>query len=155
MEFDGYDNWDSALYDHNIDVDTKAGSAQLIKTELITDEMGNITDATFDVISRTERAKKELIITDTAADKASLVIYTNSSPDGEFVLEVNGISNTITFDKKRMLTGGWNRADVDPKHLKKGLNTFVIYPSGDNAITLYIDNCRYPNRSAKVWVLQN
>ena len=87
MIFDGSDNWDSALYCPNIDGDSNPGSAQLIKSELISDEMGNITDATYDVIAGSIRAKKELVITDPAADKATLIIYTNSSPAGEFILK--------------------------------------------------------------------
>ncbi|MBN1291237.1 MAG: transglutaminase domain-containing protein [Candidatus Latescibacteria bacterium] len=149
MKFDGSDKWDKALYDYNIDVDSKPGSVQLIKTDLITDEMGNITDATYDVISGNVRAKKEIGIIDPSADTAVLILYTNAVPSGEFIIEVNGKANTVTFDDKRMLTGGWARADVDPKQLKKGLNTFVIYAKGNNSIDLYIDNGLYPNRSAK------
>ena len=149
MEFDGTDNWDNTLYGPAIDVETEPGSVRLLKSELIADEMGNMTDATFDNISKNERAKKEFIIDDPSADKATLVIYTNGVPKGTFNLEVNGTKNTVTFDPKRMLTGGWCRVDVDPKQLKKGLNSFVLYPAGDNSLQLYIDNCRQPNRSSK------
>jgi hypothetical protein len=149
MSFDGKDHWDSALYDRNIDVDTQPGSARLIKTELISDEMGNITDATVETVSWNVRAKKELMIENPAADKATLIIYTNGSPGSDFILEVNGVNNPVNFDPNRMLTGGWSRIDVDPKQLKKGLNTFVLYPAQVNSLTLYIDNCRLPNRSAK------
>ena len=149
MVFDGADKWDNTLYDYNIETDTSPGAVQLIKTELISDEMGNITDATFDIIGSSERAKKEIVIPDPAAEKATLLIYTNGIPEGQFILEVNSTANAITFDKNRLLTGGWSRADVDPRQLKKGLNTFVIYPSGNNSISLYLDNCRFPNRSAK------
>lgn len=147
--FDGTNRWDSALYDWNIDVDTSPGSARLIKTELISDEMGNITDATLETVSWNVRAKKELFIQNPAADKATLLLYTNGNPGSDFILEVNGVNNPVSFDAKRMLTGGWSRIDVDPKQLKKGLNTFVIYPAQVNSITLYIDNCLLPNRSAK------
>ncbi len=149
MDFDGADRWDSQLYGYTIDVDTNPGSAQLIKTEFITDEMGNITDATIDNITGNIRACKELIIDDPAADRATLLIYTNGAPKGQFTLEVNGKANTITVDPKRLLTGGWSRADIDPVQLKKGLNTFVIYPAGNGSISLYIDNCLFPNRSAR------
>ncbi len=147
--FDGSDRWDSCLYVLNIDVDTKPGNACLIKTELISDEMGNITDGTREIVSGNIRAKKELIVTDPSAEKVTLIIYTRNFPEGSFIIEVNGTKNTITFDKERMLTGGWSRADIDPKQLKKGLNTFVVYPTGSNSVWLYIDNCRFPNRSAK------
>ena len=153
MAFDsgclGKDRWDSALYDRNIDVDTSPQNARLIKIELIADEMGNITDATLETVSWNVRAKKELFIQDPAADKATLLIYTNGNPGSAFILDVNGITNAVDFDAKRMLTGGWSRIDVDPKQLKKGLNTFIIYPAQLNSITLWIDNCRLPNHSAK------
>jgi len=29
------------------------------------------------------------------------------------------------------------------------MNTFVVYTTGPNSVCLYIDNCRFPNRSAK------
>ncbi len=147
--FDGTNRWDEVLYDRNIDVDTSPGSARLLKTEIIADEMGNITDATMEQLTGSLRAKKELVIADPAADKATLLVYTSMPQDGKFILEVNGTANTITFDTDRRLTGGWNRVDVDPKQLKKGLNTFVIYPAPGNTLTLFIDNCRYPNRSAR------
>jgi hypothetical protein len=147
--FGGSDKWDSCLYDHNIDVDTEPGNALLIKTELISDEMGNITDATRENVSGAIRAKKELIVPDPSASEAALIIYTGYAPKGPFNIEINGIKNTVTFDQKRMLTGGWTRADIDPGQLKKGLNTFVIYPAEGNSIQLHIDNCRNPNRSAK------
>lgn len=147
--FDGGDRWDSALYDANIDVDSQPGRARLIKTDLIADEMGNITDATTETVSWNVRAKKELVVDDPSCDKATLLLYTNSSPGNDFVLEVNGTPNPVNFDAKRMLTGGWSRIDVDPKQLKKGLNTFVIYPAQVNSLNLWIDNCRLPNRSAK------
>ncbi|MCE5251512.1 transglutaminase-like domain-containing protein [bacterium] len=149
MTFDGSDAWDSALYDRSIDVSTNPGTAQLLKTELIADEMGNITDATLDVLGKGERARKELVIPDPAAEKATLLIYTTGIPEGQFTIKVNGTPVAVTFDKDRMLTGGWCRADIDPRLLKRGINTFVIYPSGSNSIALYIDNCRFPNRSAK------
>jgi hypothetical protein len=149
MVFDGKDRWDSALYDRNIDVDTSPGSAQLLKTELIADEMGNITDATVERVSWNVRAKKELIIEDPAAEKATLLIYTQSNPGNDFIIEVNGVNNAVSFDARRMLTGGWCRADINPKQLKKGINTFVIYPAQVNSLNLWIDNCRLPNRSAK------
>ena len=148
-DFDGADRWDSTLYGHAIDVDTNPGSAQLIKTQLISDEMGNITDSTLDVITGNARARKELIIENPSADGATLIIYTNGVPSGQFIIEINGTANTVAFDPKRMLTGGWSRADVDPALLKKGLNTFVIYPAGSGSLTLSIDNCRFPNRSAR------
>ena len=59
MAFDGSDRWDTVLYDYNIDVDTNPGSAQLLKTELISDEMGNMTDATYDIVTGSIRAKKD------------------------------------------------------------------------------------------------
>ena len=67
--FDGGDRWDSALYDANIDVDSQPGSVRLIKTDLIADEMGNITDATSETVSWNVRAKKELIVDDPSCDK--------------------------------------------------------------------------------------
>ena len=114
IKFDGSDNWDMALYDFNIDVDSNPGAVQLIKTDLIIDEMGNITDATYDSVSGNIRAKKEIDISDPAADNAVLIIYTNAIPKGEYILEVNGKGNNVTFDGERMLTGGWARVDVDP-----------------------------------------
>ena len=147
--FDGGNRWDSCYYDWNIDVDTQPGSASLIKTELIADEMGNITSATIETVSGNVRAQKELFIQDPAADKATLLVFTDRPPESDIILEVNGVDNPVSFDSKRRLTGGWNRIDVDPKQLKKGLNTFVIYTAQANSITLAIDNCRFPNRSAK------
>ena len=97
--YDGSDRWDSCLYDLNIDVDTKPGNARLIKTELISDEMGNITDATREIVSGNIRVKKELIITDPTAEKATLIIYTRDFPEGSFIIEINGTKNTIIFDK--------------------------------------------------------
>ncbi|HUT62821.1 MAG TPA: hypothetical protein VMZ04_02575, partial [Anaerolineae bacterium] len=159
MIFDGSDRWDSCLYDRNIDVDTQPGSARLLKTELIADEMGNSTDATRERMGGSLRAKKEFYITDPSADAATLLIYndtfgTNNTTlfqalKSTMIIEVNGQKNTVTFDPKRNLTGGWSRADIDPKQLRKGLNTFVIYPANNDSINLYIDNCLYPNRSAK------
>ena len=149
LVFDGKNRWDSALYDRNIDVDSAPGSARLIKTDLIADEMGNITDATTEQVSWNVRAKKELFIDDPIAEKATLLVYTQSSPGNDFILEVNGVNNPVNFDAARMLTGGWARIDVNPKQLKKGLNTFILYPAEVNSLTLWIDNCRYPNRSAR------
>ena len=149
LVFDGKDRWDSALYDRNIDVDSVPGSARLIKTDLIADEMGNITDATTEQVSWNVRAKKEIIIEDPVAEKATLLVYTQSAPAMNFILEVNGVNNPVNFDGARMLTGGWARIDVNPKQLKKGLNTFILYPAEVNSLTLWIDNCRYPNRSAR------
>jgi len=149
MVFDGKGGWDDCLYDYNIDVDSEPGCVSLIKTELIADETGNITDATREIVAGSVRAKKELLIENPAADGATLLIYTNSRPKGTYVLEINGKPTKVTFDEKRMLTGGWCRADIDPKRLRKGLNTFVIYASGGDSIPLYIENTKYPDRSAR------
>lgn len=149
MVFDGTDRWDCCIYDHNIDADTNPSAVQLLKNELITDEMGNITDATVERISGKIRARKLFLLENPKTEQATLIIYTNSSPGGKFIIEVNGIKNTVTFDPERMLTSAWSRADVDPKQLRKGLNTIDIYAAENNSINLWIDNCRYPNRSAK------
>jgi len=147
--FDGSAKWDECLYDSSIDTETIPGSVTILKSQLITDDTGNITDATKEQITSFIRAKKEFIIDYPSAEKAVLLLYTNSVPGGSFIIEVNGNVNTITFDKDRMLTGGWSRADINPKQLKKGLNTFVIYPTQANELSLYIDNSIFPNRSAK------
>ena len=109
MEFDGKDRWDSSLYDRHIDVSTNPGSARLIKTEIIADEMGNTTDATLEYVRGKMRAKKELYIDNPAAEKATLVLYNGSHQGGSFILEVNGKANTITFDKERVLGGGFEK----------------------------------------------
>ncbi len=146
--FDGAKEWDDVLYDRNIDVDSAPGSARLLKTELFADEMGNVTDATLERTTQNTRARKDIVIEDPAADSAVLVVYTQAGA-AKVILEVNGVKNEVQFDAKRMLGGGWSRIDVDPKQLRKGLNTFVLYPAGDGALNLWIDNSRFPNRSAR------
>lgn len=149
ISFTGDANWDGELYDYAIDVNSVPGSTQLLETELISDEMGNITDATYDVITPKIRARKDFLIPDPASDDAVLLIYTNNTKAMEIVVEVNGTARTVTTDPKRALTGGWIRADLDPGLLKKGLNTVVLYPAGDDQFNLFIENSLYPNRSAR------
>ena len=149
MSVSGVDGWDSCLYDKNIDTGSDPGAAKLLKTDLIADETGNITGQTRELVTSYLRAKKELIIENPEADAATLLLYTNTAPGSAFILEVNDTVTTVTFDRERMLTGGWARADIDPKLLRKGLNTFVIYPPQANTMYLYVENGILPNRSAR------
>ena len=147
--FTGDDNWDGELYDYAIDVDSVPGSARLLKTELIADETGNMTDATYEVITSDIRARKDFMITDPAVDSAVLLVYVNTPKELQLVVEVNGTPKTVTTDPKRSLTGGWVRVDVDPDLLKKGLNTVVLYSAGSEEFNIFIENSLYPNRSAR------
>ena len=70
------EDWDNTLYDWKVDVTTSPGNVKLLKTELITDEMGVTTGNMEEVIIGKTWVKKEFLLDDVAAESHSASLPT-------------------------------------------------------------------------------
>ncbi len=154
--FSSAKDWDNTLYDWKIDVTTSPGDVKLLKTELITDEMGVTTGKMKEIVIGKTCIKKEFLLDNIEADKALLLIHWNvhgipqlSKDDFFLWVIVNDNPIKLTLDYDRMLTGSWVRCDVPIEFLKEGVNTIVLKNDTDFGFAVSIEASRIPNRSAK------
>ena len=149
-------DWDNTLYDWKIDVTTSPGDVKLLKTELISDEMGVTTGNMEEIVIGKTWVKKEFLLDNVEADKGVLLIHwnefsTNELREKDFYLWVIVNNNPIKliFDVDRMLSGGWIRCDVPVEFFKPGINSVILKNETDHKFIISVEASRIPNRSAK------
>jgi len=154
--FTSVKDWDNTLYDWKVDVTTSPGDIKLLKTELISDEMGVTTGKMEEIVIGKTWIKKEILLDDVEADKGVLLIHWNEYStkvlrEKDFFLWVIVNDNPIKlfFDVDRMLTGGWIRCDVPLEFLKPGINTIILKNETVHKFIISLEASKIPNRSAK------
>ena len=147
-------DWDATLYDWKIDVGPSG--VGLLKTELVTDEMGITTGGMSEDVIGNTWIKKEFMLDKVQAASAVLLIHFNRYVPEEFKkaggflwVDVNGRAIKLDIDFPRMLTGGWVRCDVPVAYLVPGLNSVVIRNETKAPFYASIEASKVPNRSAK------
>ncbi len=130
-------DFSGCLRDRFIDTDSGPG-VRLTPTFLLTNEPGVARDY-FDELSQSTFARVEFELYSDRVGGAQLLFYVNDNVTTQtqpMSVRVNGEEPlSHTQDPERMLTGGWDRADVPAAMLARGGNEFVF---GDNGV-LYID----------------
>jgi hypothetical protein len=152
--FESPKDWDTTLYDWKIDVGPSG--VGLLKTELVTDEMGITTGGMNEDVIGDTWIKKEFQLDKVQAESALLLIHFNRyvpedfKKQGGFLwVDVNGHAIKLDIDIPRMLTGGWVRCDVPVAYLVSGLNSVVIRNETQSPFYASIEASKAPNRSAK------
>jgi hypothetical protein len=149
-------DWDNTLYDWKIDAASVPGAVKMLRTELITDEVGVTTLNMDEVIQGSTWIKKEFLLDQVQAESAVLLIHWNKydieaykKKNGLFWVDVNGHAIRLDVDFDRMLTGGWIRCDVPVWYLRPGVNDVILRNDSDYAFVISVEASRQPNRSAK------
>ena len=122
-------------HDRFIHVD--GGRIQLAPTLLLTNEMGVCGDLEESLTAR-EWSKVEFDVPSAQVKGAELLFYVNADTRTQttpMTLFVNGQRLSHRQRPERMLTGGWDRTRIPPRHLREGRNEFVFASSG----VLHID----------------
>jgi hypothetical protein len=152
--FESPKDWDATLYDWKIDVGPDG--VGLLKTELVTDEMGITTGGMNEDVIGDTWIKKEFQLDKVQAASALLLIHFNRyvpedfKKQGGFLwVDVNGHAIKLDIDIPRMLTGGWVRCDVPVAYLVPGLNSVIIRNETKSPFFASIEASKTPNRSAK------
>jgi hypothetical protein len=152
--FESPKDWEATLYDWKIEVGPDG--VGLLKTELVTDEMGITTAGMSEDVIGDTWIRKDFMLDKVQAASALLLIHFNRyvpadfKKDGGFLwVEVNGRAIKLEVDVPRMLTGGWVRCDVPVAYLVTGLNTVVIRNETKAPFYASLEASRAPNRSAK------
>ena len=152
--FESPRDWDATLYDWKIDVGP--AGVGLLKTDLVTDEMGITTGTMNEDLIGDTWIKKEFQLDNIQAASAVLLIHFNRYVPEEFKKQggflwvaVNGHAIKLEIDIPRMLTGGWVRCDVPVAYLVSGLNSVVIRNETQSPFYASIEASKVPNRSAK------
>lgn len=147
-------DWDATLYDWKIEVGP--AGVGLLKTELITDEMGMTTGGMSEDVIGATWIKKDFQLDKVQAASAVLLIHFNRYVPEDFKkaggflwVDVNGRAIKLDIDIPRMLTGGWVRCDVPVAYLVPGLNSVVIRNETKTPFYASLEASKVPNRSAK------
>lgn len=154
-EFGTKEEFEEATRDRGIEI-TNDG-VRLTRFVIIADEMGRINSRTFDRISGKVWAKKEFWIEDPDVFSAKLCIFNFCEKGGEgapLYIEINGIGNGRTVvhrwkTSREYWEDRWAAIPIPVEWLKKGINEFVFHCDKDTVWNLWIENSRWPNRSAK------
>jgi hypothetical protein len=113
--------------DHFVDAQTST-SARLAPTLLLTNEMG-VSANIPQTLGADDRARVEFDVPSADVKSAELIIYIiglTKNKDNSRLILVNG--NRIKHHPKeeRRLTGGWDRATIPARYLKKGTNEIIF-----------------------------
>ncbi|MBS7610585.1 hypothetical protein KEJ19_08585, partial [Candidatus Bathyarchaeota archaeon] len=154
-EFGTRKEFEEAMRDRGIEL-TDDG-VRLTRYVIIADEIGRINSRTFERISGNIWAKKEFWIEDPDVFSAKLCIFNFCEKGDEgapLYIEVNGIGKGRTVvhrwkTRREYWEDRWAAIPIPVEWLKKGINEFVFHCDKDIVWNLWIDNCRWPNRSAK------
>ena len=125
-------HFDACTKDRFIDVQSVPGEVRLAPSLLITNEMG-VNGKIPEELSATNWAKVVLDVPSAAVQGAQLLFYVNAddrTKDTPMKIRVNGHLVEHRQVKERMLTGGWDRADIPVECLNDGPNAFVFADHG-------------------------
>lgn len=146
------EDFEEATRDRGIEV-TDLGAVRLASSVLLVDEMGRINSRTLERISDNVWAKKEFLIEDPNVFSAKLALFNLCEEGGErppLYIEVNG--NTVVHRwkmKREYWEDRWTAIPIPVEYLRKGFNGFVFHCEKGVVWNLWIENSRWPNRSAK------
>ena len=116
-------------------IDAQRGTeARLAPTLLLTNEMG-VTSRIREILTGTRWARITFHIPSARIQGAELLFYMDEHAVQNMRLLVNGHALSHSTNRKRMLTGGWDRHDIPADLLQDGENEFVFADSG----VLYVD----------------
>ena len=121
--------------DRFLDAQTST-SARLAPTLLLTNEMG-VNSEIRDELGADDWARVEFDVPSAQVKSAEVLFYVkgvDETRDKPVRLLVNGHRITQRRSEERMLTGGWDRARIAARYLKKGVNE-IVFCNG----WLYID----------------
>ena len=113
------------------------GEVKLVPSLLLTNEMG-VTARMRELLSPEKWAKATFDIPSARVGRAQLLFYVNAdftADEHPMRVQVNGHPLPHVTDRDEMLTGGWDRLDIPPEHLKEGRNEIIFSDNG----TLYVD----------------
>ncbi len=145
------EDFEEATRDRGIEV-TDCG-VRLVSSVYLTDEIGRINSRMLERISDNVWAKKEYIIADPDVYSAKLTLFSLCEQGGEDAplhIEVNG--NTVIHrwkTQREYWEARWTAIPIPVEYLRKGVNEFIIHCPKDVVWNLWVENSRWPNRSAK------
>ncbi len=134
-------------YSHHIEIENNA--AQLINRLLISDELGGITNRTFEILQRNIEAKKIFALDSADIEAAELVIRIGGSEESLLFVEVNGYSIEHRAIKENhsyqgkidaYWSTGWEIIPIPVEYLKEGKNEIILRSGCDQVWRLYIDS---------------
>jgi hypothetical protein len=151
-EFKTREDFEEATRDRGIELTDR--DVRLTDSVLIADEMGRINSRTFERVSGNIWAKKEFWIEDPKVSSAKLCLF-NFCERGEdgapLFIEVNGRGRVVHRwrTKREYWEDRWTAIPIPVEYLKPGLNEFLFHCDEGIVWNLWIENSRWPNRSAK------